>query len=328
LNSNILGIGVIGIGYWGRKLVAEYLAMSKKRDDVRLRCIIDSSKERLASVASEYGLPRDMLDTDLSRAIRDPSVQAVHVATPNETHFTIGMAVLESHRHLMLEKPMSLNTREAVKLARKAEVQSVMLHVGHIFRFNNAVSEARKLIAKGAIGKPLYYNLAWEALIKPPEGRDIIFDLGPHPVDALNYLSDEWPTRVLALGKSFVRKRRGQEEMAQAFAEFEDDVLAHISLSWLYSGPKRRQLSITGDSGTIEVDALCQHVYVYADSTSRNCPVTANNTIESMISHFADSILEGGPPQNSALTGVMTVGVLSGMKTSVRTGRFVSMFRG
>lgn len=325
MNSKKLGIAVVGAGYWGRKLVGEYLALCKSRDDVELKYVVDTNSKQLGSVASEFGLPRNMLETDSSKALKDQSVLAVHLALPNELHYSIGMAAIESHRHVLLEKPMALTVREAFKLARKAEEESVVLHIGHIFRFNNAVREARALLGKSVVGKPLYYSLNWEALIPPPEGRDIVFDLGPHPIDILNYLSNEWPTRVITLGKSFLRKKEGHEEVAETIAEFEGDIFAQIGLSWIYAGPKKRQISITGDSGTVEVDALNQQIMVYRQGASQNHPVEANNTIQSMITHFVNSILKGEAPQGSGLVGAMTVAVLSAMRESMRKRRFVNV---
>lgn len=318
-------MAVVGAGYWGRKLVKEYLSLSRIRDDIRLKRIVDCDLDRLKSMASELTLPNDMLLTDLSRLFKDDTVQAVHIATPNDTHFPLGMAVLESRRHLLLEKPMGLTMREAVKLARRAEEQSVVFHVGHIFRFNNAIRQTRSLIGSQIIGKPLYYKLQWETSMKPPEGRDIVFDLGPHPIDVLNYLSNEWPDRVLAVGRSFVRRQLHQEDAAEAIAEFKDDIFACISMSWLYSGPRRRMVSVVGDAGCIEVDALDQQIRTWSGGHSTDHPVQANNTIEAMIAHFVDSILKGEPAQNSALVGTMTVGVLSAMRESMKVGRFVNV---
>jgi UDP-N-acetylglucosamine 3-dehydrogenase len=321
-----LDIAVIGLGYWGRKLVGEYLSLSKKRDDVQLRYAVDCDKQRLASVGNEFGLPSNMLETDSSKVLKDDSVKAVHLATPNETHFPLGMAALEYGKHLLLEKPMALTTRDAFNLVRKAEQDSLLLHIGHIFRFNNGVREMRMLLNNGAIGRPLYFHLDWETLLEPPRGRDIIFDLGPHPVDVLNFLSDNWPSRGFVLARSFLRRKAGQEEVAQAMLEFEDDVFAHIAMSWLYAGRKRRHVSVTGESGTVELDAISQELTLYSRGGLKKHPVPANNTIESMITHFVNGILTGEEPHCSGHVGAMTVAVLSAMRESMRTERFANVF--
>jgi predicted dehydrogenase len=323
--SSKLGVAIVGAGFWGKKLVLEYLALSKLRSDVQLRWVVDSDRTRLTQLASELNLPRNMLETEYRRILEDETVGAVHLAVPNELHFPIGMAALEARRHVLLEKPMALNMRDAVKLARKAEQQSVVLHVGHIFRFNNAVREAKKLLDNGTIGKPLYYGLDWEALLSPPRNRDIVFDLGPHPIDVLNYLSNEWPTRVVTLGKSFLRRKPDQEEVAETVAEFEGDIFAQVALSWLYMGPRKRLISVTGEFGTILVDALNQRIDIYTSEGAQNHHVQVNDTILTMITHFVESILNREPPQVSGLVGAMTVAVLAAMRESMSQKAFVSI---
>ena len=167
LTNGKLGVGVIGAGVWGKKLVTEYVSISKNRDDVELRWVADTDKNKLSSLASDLGLPTSMLRSDGMQALDDKSIQAVHIATPNSTHFTLGMEAMNLRKNVLLEKPMAMNMHDAVKLARKAEEESVVLLVGHIFRFNNAVRESRTLMRNGAIGKPLYYNLRWETLTDP-----------------------------------------------------------------------------------------------------------------------------------------------------------------
>jgi predicted dehydrogenase len=320
-----LGVAVIGAGYWGKKLIAEYLGLSKLRNDVELRLVVDSDASRLEQVAEQTHLPRRMLGSDYSKPLADDGIQAVHIAVPNELHYAVGMAALEAKRHVLLEKPMTLNVADAVKLARKAEQESVCFQIGHIFRFNNAVKEAKRLVDAGIMGKALYYILDWEALLPPPEGRDIVFDLGPHPVDILNLLSDEWPKRVFTLGRSFLRKKPDHEEVAETIAEFPGDAFARMALSWLYRGPRRRRASIVGDSGTIEVDALNQEVNTYNQTGSTRHPVEANNTILDMITHFVNSILADEPPRANALVGTLTVAVLASMRESMSTERFVNV---
>jgi UDP-N-acetylglucosamine 3-dehydrogenase len=320
-----LTIAVIGAGYWGKKLVSEYLSLSRSSGILRLKCVADNDKKRLAAVGHEFGLSRSMLQTDNSRVLRDSSLDAVHLAVPNHLHFKLGMEALESRKHVLLEKPMTLTASGALKLARTSKEQSLVLQVGHIFRFNNAVREARALLAGGLIGRPLHCHLHWEALFKHHENRDIIFDLAPHPVDVLNCLTKEWPTRVFTVGKSLSRQRTKGEEVAETFADFENNLFAHISLSWIYYGPKRRTISMTGDSGTIEVDALNQTLSSYKNGVLRRHPIEANNTIRSMIVHFANSILIGKSHEASAVIGAKTVSVLCAMKDSMKRKRFVNV---
>ena len=313
-----IGVAVVGVGYWGRKLVEEYLLLSKRRSDVELVAVADVSKERLMRISSEFGLPTSMLYADHHELLGDDRVDAVHIATPNETHFRIARDFLEAGKHVLLEKPMATSSREAFKLARMAEELDLVLLVGHIFRFNNALKKARDLIEEGAIGEPYYVELRWTARLEPLPKRDVIFDLAPHPIDIVNYLLDEWPSLVSAMAKSYVRKTAGLEEVAFISSELPDDIMAHISLSWLSTGPKIRNVQVVGSGGLIDVDALSQSLTLYRVGGCEKIEVRPNNTIESMISHFVDRIINGDPPCNSALIGAITVSVLEAIRESAR----------
>jgi UDP-N-acetylglucosamine 3-dehydrogenase len=317
LSGTKLRVGVIGAGYWGKKLIGEYLSLSRKRDDIQLTRIVDCDKERLANVAKEFNLPTDMFETDAPKVLNNDSIDAAHIAIPNETHFPICMAALAAGKHVLVEKPMALTMREAIKLARRAEEKCLVLNVSHIFRFNNAVTRASSLLADGIVGKILTLHLNWEDLVKPPpKDRDIVFDLCPHPVDILNCMLGEWPTRVRAVGRSFLRRETGKEEVVHSLLEFNSDVFATIDASWIYAGPKRRFIEVEGERGCLQVDALNQRITTYSQERSKEYHVETNNTIETMITHFLQHIREKETQENSALVGIMTVGVLAAMRQS------------
>lgn len=312
-------LAVIGAGYWGTKVIREYLALSKKRPEVNLVGIVDISRERLMALARELSLPQNMLFTHPQRVIERQDINAVHIATPNETHYPLASEMLNSGKHVLLEKPMTLTSREAFKLARLAEVNGLILLVGHIFRFNNALSKAKELLKEGTIGRPYYTKLQWTTLMPLPENRDIIFDLAPHPVDIINYLFEEQPTQVYTCARSYIRGKQGLEEMAFITLTIPEDITGLIMLSWMEHGPKIRNVSITGSKGTIYVDALGQKVKLYNNQNLRKeIQVIPNNTIEDMINHFADSILFNESPSNSALIGALTVTILEAMVESLR----------
>jgi len=190
-----VNVAVVGLGYWGSKLAREYLELSKERRDVRLTALVDVSKDKLSNAVSNMNLLKSMLHTDYSELLKNSAVDVVHIATPSETHFKIASEFLEAGKHVLLEKPMTVNQKDASKLARMAENSDSILSVGHIFRFNNALMVAKELINDRVLGDPYYAELRWVADLNPPPRRNIIFDLAPHPVDIVNCLFDEWPSR-------------------------------------------------------------------------------------------------------------------------------------
>ena len=317
-------VAVIGAGYWGYKLIREYIALSREDQRVRLSAVVDLSKERLQQVSRELHLPAKILYTDPEAVAKMGDVNAVHIATPNETHYEIATLMLEHDKHVLLEKPMALTSREAFKLARIAEEEDKVLLVGHIFRFNNALRKMKEIL--NSSDEELYYmDLVWATHMKPPQNRDIIFDLAPHPIDIINFLTGEWPHKVFTIGKSFIRQQQGLEEVAYSLLKLPGDPMAAVKLSWVEYGPKTRHVRVVTDKSTYHIDALTQTITKYDERGKREIRVTPSNTMKEMIKHFIDLIISGGAPNNSALIGALTVTVLEAMRESLTKRKTITI---
>ena len=323
-----INIGVVGVGYWGTKLIREYAEISKERDDIKLVGVCDTSKERLERAMKECCVKTCKQYLDFDEMLKDGQINAVHIATPNKTHFELSMKAIDAGKHVILEKPMTLRSRDAFKLARHAESKNIALLVDHIFRFNNALRKVREIIQSRKYGEVNYIRLNWSAYAIPKDERDIIFDLAPHPIDITNYLLDEWPLRVYAIGESYVRKQKGMEEVAFILCELPSDVMTEITLSWIDHGPKKREVYIVMEKASVVVDALNQNISIYSGKSPINVDVEVNNTIRDMILHFIDYVKNRAAPLNSAMIGAMSVFTLEKIKESFDSKKAVRLMVG
>src|SRR3972149_681027 len=261
--ANDVGIAVVGAGYWGNKLIEEYLALSNKQQDVKLRTIVDGSPEILRNVGDRFSLPRSMLKQDFDEVLKDPEITGVHIATPNETHYDFGMKAIASGKNVLLEKPMCLTSSDAFKLARSAEKNNLVLLIGHIFRFNNAINKVKDMYEKKELTGVRCIELRWASAMPPPPNREILFDLAPHPIDILNHVFEEWPVQVYAKGKSYERKKAGLEEVAYITLEFPDNIIASITISWLHHGHRERTVDIITERSSVRIDAVDQTIRLF-----------------------------------------------------------------
>jgi len=321
----MINLAVIGAGYWGTKLVDEYLALSKKHHDIRLKAIVDESSEKLRNIGKRFSLPSSTLKKNCDEILEDPDIIGVHIATPNETHWELATKSIGAGKHVLLEKPMCLTSSDAFKLARYAEKDNLVLLIGHIFRFNNAINKVKEMVEKKEIDDIRCVELRWVSMMSPPRGRDVIFDLAPHPIDILNHILEEWPTQVYVKGRSYERKKTGLEEVAFATLEFPRDIIATITLSWIHSGPRQRTVTVINEKNTTKIEAVEQKITVFKNNGAIKIPVERNNTIEFEISHFVNCIKNNDPPINSALTGVMNVAILDAMRKSMQEDRVASI---
>src|SRR4051794_1691175 len=103
----MVGIGVIGYGYWGPNLVRNFLEAAGGR----VTAVCDGRPERLAQVAARYPTVRTTADPD--DLLADPEVEAVVVATPVSTHHDLALRALEAGKHVLVEKPLAASTEQA-----------------------------------------------------------------------------------------------------------------------------------------------------------------------------------------------------------------------
>lgn len=317
---NPVNVAVIGAGNWGRKVLAEYLQLARDNPDANLALVCDLQDQNLKSCVENFDLPEEKLVSDYKQAISSDNVDAVHICTPNETHYEIGKEALMLGKHVLLEKPMALKAKQAWELVSLAESKHLCLQVGHIFRFNNALKLIRDLVSRKYFGELYYLKLEWTTLMPSPFNRDIIFDLGPHPIDIVNYLLGEWPRKVACAAKAYRRKLL--EELAYITMEFNEKLIVHIELSWLEPG-KVRQLNIIGSERSATVDCLNQSVMIHENDGKKsfNLDVVANNTILDEVDHFVASILDGETNEKYAINhgsvGAKNVAVLESLKKSL-----------
>ena len=317
-----LNVAVIGVGYWGRKVVSEYAQLAKRSSGVGLHSVCDLLEENLKFCEGNYRVP--FMTKHHEEVIASPEIDAVHICTPNESHYEICREALEAGKHVLVEKPMTLNSGEAYKLVDLARAKNLVISVGHIFRFNKALQKVRSLVEDGFFGDLFWLRLQWTTLMPPIQGRDIITDLAPHPFDILNFLLDEWPLKITCKAKAYRREKL--EETAHIIAEFKNNVMANIELSWLTPG-KTREVSVMGSKRFAKIDCLTQEVKAFENGHFYNISVEGNNTIEAELEHFIgciqnnDALKNEYLNQNSGLLGANVVRLLEVARRSVEEER-------
>ena len=142
-------IGVVGLGYWGPNLVRNFL--SEPMVDGVIAC--DNQPKKIERILKRFpGVePAESLVTLLAR----PDVQGIAIATPVSTHYELGMKVLQSGKHLLMEKPMCATVKEAIALTEFAEQNSLKILIDHTFVYNGAVRKIKELITNKILGEIL-----------------------------------------------------------------------------------------------------------------------------------------------------------------------------
>src|SRR2546425_9528628 len=118
-------IGVIGAGYWGKKVVREIRQIQNTTGELELHSISDNSPTMLRQCYEEFG----SLDyrIDYKSLLSDPSLDAVFIASSNKAHYEIASAFLQHQKSALVEKPMTTTSREANALLNQARQKKVVL---------------------------------------------------------------------------------------------------------------------------------------------------------------------------------------------------------
>jgi predicted dehydrogenase len=243
----MIRVGIVGYGYWGPNLVRNF----SEAPDTTVTAVSDLRPERLSLVNRRY--PGVQTTTSVEELLANPAVDAVAISTPVSTHFELGMRALKAGKHVLIEKPMTGTSQEAMALIAEAERRGLVLMVDHTFVYTGAVRKIRDLIGGGQLGEPYYYDSVRVNLGLFQHDVDVIWDLAVHDLAIMDYVLDSHPSAVAATGMSHVAG--GPENIAYLTAFFQKNLIAHINVNWL-SPVKVRRTLIGGSKQMIVYDDM------------------------------------------------------------------------
>src|SRR5262245_55099105 len=221
----MIGVGVIGYGYWGPNLVRN-LADSP---GARLVAVSDLRAARLGEVQRRH--PGVKTTTDAGELIADPAVDAVPVATPVSTHFNLAMGALRAGKHVLVEKPIAATAEQAQRLVDEADRRGRVLMVDHTFLYTGAVRKIHELVHRPDFGDVYYYDSVRVNLGLFQHDVNVLWDLAVHDLSILDYVLPARPRAVSATG---MRHVLGQpENIAYLTLFFDGRLIAHLHVNWL-----------------------------------------------------------------------------------------------
>jgi predicted dehydrogenase len=181
----------------------------------------------------------------------DTAVEGVVIATPAPTHFRLACQALKAGKHVLVEKPLTLTTADAVELMLLARQQQCLLMVGHLLEYHPAVRYIKEMIDQGELGD-LYYIYSQRlnlGTVRPDENA--WWSLAPHDVSVACRLLDEVPTAVQCRGQSVIQA--DVADVVFATLLFSGGRIAHIHVSWL-DPHKTRKLTVVGSRRMVVLD--------------------------------------------------------------------------
>ncbi len=204
--------------------------------------LIDSQSERLDQALKLF--PTLVTSTSADDAFNNASIDAIVVATPVFTHYDFAKRALLAGKHVLLEKPMTATVAQAKELIDLALDKGKLLMVDHTFLYTGAVEKMKALKDEGALGELKYFDSTRINLGLIQQDVNVLWDLAPHDISVLDYLSDELPISVNATGVSHIHN--GIENIAYLTVNYQNNFIAHFNCSW--SSPVKIRMMLLGGS--------------------------------------------------------------------------------
>jgi predicted dehydrogenase len=307
-----LKVGVIGVGYLGR-LHAQKLASFP---DVRFVGVCDADPARGKAVAQEFSTEH-FEDCRRLLAMAD----AVSIAVPTTDHYPVAIEAMRSGVHVLLEKPITSNLRQARTLVREASTRGLVFQIGHVERFNPAVRQAVSVLSE-----PRFIECH---RLGPFGGRgtdvDVVLDLMIHDLDLILSFVRSPVTRIQAVGVPVIS---ANVDIANARLAFENGCVANVTASRV-SARKQRKIRIFQEDAYVSMDFVEHSIQIFRrtfphgpqgipDISGELIETQKGDSLRDEIRAFVDCAREGVPPLVSGREGLAALEVafriLRGMK--------------
>jgi predicted dehydrogenase len=288
--SQRVKVGVAGVGHMGK----EHARIYSELQEVELVGVHDSNPDTARKIAAKcktraFGSLEEMVD----------AVDAASIVTPTSTHLAIAEPFLKRGKHVLVEKPIAMNTEEARKLVDLAEKHGAKLAVGHVERFNPVL-----VALEERLGRPRFIEAH---RLSPYPGRStdigVVMDLMIHDLEIILHLVRSPVTSVDAVGVPVLSKG---EDIANARIRFANGCVANLTTSRI-SPEKLRKIRVFQDDAYLSLDYMKQEGEIYkrldGKITRDKIPVMKGEPLKNQLAEFVMNVRENTDPRVAGAHG-------------------------
>jgi len=275
-----LNVGMIGYKFMGRahanawRQVDKFFPVSAQPV---LHTICGRDRKAVKAAAAQLGWER--IATSWQEVVADPEIDIIDINTGNDTHAEIAIAAARAGKHILCEKPLAMNVREAQAMLAAVKEAGVVHMVCHNYRRIPALAQAKKMIAAGDLGRIFHYRARYlQDWIVDPEfplvgrlqvklaGSGTHGDINAHIIDLARYLVGEF-SEVCGHLETFIKerplegskgKKRGRvtvDDAVLTLGKFKNGAIASLEASRFALGRKNHiQIEVNGSLGSLVFD--------------------------------------------------------------------------
>lgn len=326
-----LRLGIVGAGFMG----ALHARCAAGLAGARVTAIVDTDAERARTLAETHGASAH---GDVDAALRANAAEAWIVALPDRLHRDATVRLLEAGCPVLVEKPMAHALEDARAMAA-AEARGGRLMVGHLLRFDPRYVTAARTVAEGGIGEPLHGSSGRfshvDLGVRMAGTSSVLFYLGVHDADALQWISGRRITRVYARAVSQLMPSRGvaSEDAILTTCELEGGMIGQLHAGWtLPSGAQSgiyARTEIFGTAGIVDIDVRDSGLTLFTSGAWSQPDALHWPTVNGRITgdlyeeqrHFVEAVLKDLPFLVPVRDALRNVAVNDAILRSVASGR-------
>jgi len=295
-----------------------------------LYSVCEINKDILADISKNYS--KIKVTTDFNDLLRDNEINAVIIALPVEMHYEYSKKAILSGKNVFVEKPLSLNSKDAEELIKLAQENNCILMVGHLLQYHPAFKKLKEIVKSGELGKIqyLYSNRLNFGKIRKKE--NILWSFAPHDISMILSLLNREPESVSTYGGYFLNKNIADTTLT--FLNFSNGTRAHIFVSWLHPY-KSQELVIVGNKKMAvfnDTKSWEEKLLIYSHKVEwkngnhilnkkdfEKVIVKESEPLENECNHFIDCIESRKKPLTNGLEGLKVLRVLEASQKSLDT---------
>ena len=311
-----LGVAVIGAGFWGRNHARVFTEL----EETGLLAVCDINAERAKAVAKQFGVKAY---TSTAKMLKIKDLDAVSVCTWSTSLAKEALKALKAGKHVLVEKPMAANSKQAETLIKTAEKEGLHLSVGFLMRFIPGLQHIRKAVESQEIGE-IVCATAKRVSEWPERIGDVgvVKDLAIHDIDVMRYLFCSDPIAVYA--KTGNMRHKKFEDYAHIMLTFERGKNAFIEANWL-TPYKTRVLVVTGSRAIAKLDYITQELTIETAEKTVQPRIPWQEPLKLELQHFARCVLGKEKPFITGLDGLKALKIAEAALKSSKTGRLVKL---
>ena len=336
MRDSIIGIGIVGAGRWGAHHAHVFGTLPRSQ----VIAVCDSNGEAAHALARDA--KAEAVFTDHREMLRHSGIDAVSVATPDFAHAAVILDALAAGKHVLTEKPLSTDLREAEAIKAAVDKTDCVLMVDFHNRVSPAFAAAREEISSGAIGKPAHVSARLSNTVEVPlemlgwsSKSSALWFLGSHLVDILRFLLNDDVSRVFAVSGEGVLQARGVDtkDFHLSILEFRGGTKAVIENSWILSRDNPMifdfKVELVGTAGQLVLNPSHSGSFQKLDGSGLSYQDMFGITpagqrriggfVHESIARFLDA-LDGAPLLASADDGLAATRVLHSIELSAASG--------